>query len=155
MFVWKQCWKFTNGSQRIELSRSGTFSSRRAAQFHLVLSLAWQNGTFQALLRLESTPWPCMKEGACACLLFTDRLPKPPNSVTALSSLLSLSPGAISQPHTSPFLSVVFQTHSFRHTVALSLATHVTNFTSFLQWTPDLHWVVPLFLSTAPGPFMA
>lgn len=91
--------KVTNGSQRIKLSRSGTFSSRRASQFHLVLSLAWQNGAFQGPLRLESARWPCMKEGACVCPLFTDRLPKPPNSVTALSSLLSRR--HLSAPHKS------------------------------------------------------
>lgn len=154
MFVLKQCWKFTMGRQRIELSKSGTFSSRRAARFHLVLSLAWQNGAFQGPLSLESTRWPCMKDGACTCPLCTDRLPTPPNSVTALSSLLS-SPGTMAQPHTIPFLSVVFQAHSFRHIVALGLATHVTNFTSFFQWRPDLHWVALLFLSTASGPFRA
>lgn len=110
MLLLKQCWKFKNGSKRIALSRSGTYSSGRE-QRRSIWRRAWPGRMLfsRALVPGEHLP-PCMSEGAGTCPLFTTWLPKPLNMVLPFCFLSSLS--SVSQSHTITLLAFIFQAHS-------------------------------------------
>lgn len=122
---------------------------KRAAQFHLAQSQARQSGALRSHLSPRALPGHCRKGEIGIHPLFTD----PASWITQLfpslsPHLFSPSPGFRTG---SPSITVTCFSSVLEHILpllAVSLTTHDPSFTSFLQWTHDLLWAMPLYLAS-------